>query len=659
MAIVRWLVFVVGLLLLGLEATVGAAAARQGVALAHTARQLQQEFPAGAAALGRLSLGAPDSAALAAAGDHFARGGAAARALSAALERAQPFLFPALRDPSARAELDQVRAALAAADDGSAAATAALQGAQALLSATSASSNPAHLAARLAAAQPAFATAQARLTDVDRELGQVRAGRLLRLLQPALKQEAALVPTAQTALRLAALAPAALGDGQPISYLIVAQNPADLRPTGGFIGSWGVLTLKDGAVASFDYRAYNQWEDVNDPRRFWPEQTAPFQRYRAVCCMAMQDANWFADFPTSALVLEQFAEADQHQPIAGVIAFDPALVQALLQATGPVDLPSLHVTVTAANFVDLANYYEGRGDTQPPPDVLRDKQFLVEVAHALAARLLSGQHLSLPALLPVAQRLLDQKHVLIALDDPDLAAYARAKDWDGALANPPGDYLALADLSLSDNKIDDTIARQINDQVQLTPSGAADVTLAITWQNRFPRPVDPGAKTTDFRDYFRLYLPPGATLTSMAGADENWKPYVESGHPVLSGYLVVPRGGQRTMTVRYHVPAPLVGVSADPAYALHIQVQPGVAAPAFQLTVRQADGDIALHEAALLTGDRAWQVPVRAASVPVVPAPLAEDRRCAALSLVAGLAGPASTGRVAVPASCIVHLTAP
>lgn len=646
------LLFVAGLLLLLLEIGGAVVAVRQGLHLVRVARAVPTEARAGLHELSGLSPAHLDPAALGRAQADFTAAGNGAALLLAAADRLQPLLAPALRRPAVALEYRQSVAALTAVADGSSLATTALHTLPQLLPENgSAGLNRQQALRRLQEAGPALAAALVTTADIDRELQQVRAGRLYRSLQPTLRQEQQDLPLAQAALRLAIVAPGLLGAAGPQSYLVVAQDPADLRPTGGFLGSWGILTVDQGNITSLSYKSYTAWEDVRDPQRAWPLQTPPVQRYYGYCCMDMQDANWYPDFPTTARVLQLFAEADQPAPLAGVIAFDPALVQALLQVTGPVTLPAQHLTVTAANVVDLANYFEGRGATPPPPTMQLGKQFLVLVAQALAARLSTNPHVSLTALAGALLPLLNDKHVLLAVDNPDAAAVVAGLGWDGAVATPPGDYLLLDEMSMSDNKVDGSISRRLDDSVKVTAAGGADVTLRYTVANRFPLPVDPGAKTTAFRDYFRFYLPPGATVGSLAGADDVAAPGTESGHVVAAGFLVVARGQSRTITLQYHVPAAVVAGPDGAAYVLHVQVQPGIPPLAFHVQVTAPNGNVVANRTATLRRDQAWSFPVAAAIPPAPPTP-AWDRTCAAYSLVAGLKGPYSTHRVQIPAGC-------
>ncbi len=571
----------------------------------------------------------------------------------------EPWLVLAKRDARVRQEFSQAGALLSAAAEGSQVAVSAIDMAAQFTAPNGAPSATGQLLHGLQAIQPQLPALLLATTDLSRSLDQITAGVLYGQLAPDLTTASSGLRLARDGIELALQAPDLIGATTPASYLVVAQNPDDLRPTGGYMGSWGVLTVANGHIANLDYRSYDQWESFNDASRVFPAQTQPVQRYFFFCCMAMQDANWYPDYPTTALVLEQFSQADQPRPLSGVIAFDPAVIQALLQATGPVTLTDPAVTVTADNVVDLANRYEGRGENVSAADLLVGKRFLVEVAQVLIGRFSGSQQFSLVSLARGLFPALQHKDLIVALNAGVASSAVHDLGWDGAQLTPSGDYVMLDDMSFSDNKVDSSVTRSFTDNVQLRQDGSADVDLTIQWRNAYPSPTQAGAgtgavitPTTAMRNFFRLYLPPDATIAAINGVDELWPAGSEAGHQVVQGFLIVPQAGSHTITVRYHVPSVMVAKRSGATYTLLVQTQPGIPPSSFRLHVSSPDGEVLIQDSQTLTGDHNWSVLVAGAGTPPAPPPLPWDRSCQALSLVAGLRGPFSTGPVTVPPSC-------
>ena len=54
--------------------------------------------------------------------------------------------------------------------------------------------------------------------------------------------------------------------------------------------------------------------------------------------LILRDANWFPDFPTSALYAESLYAYRYSHSVDGVIAFDQHLLVSLLEATGPLQV---------------------------------------------------------------------------------------------------------------------------------------------------------------------------------------------------------------------------------------------------------------------------------------------------------------------------------
>ena len=65
------------------------------------------------------------------------------------------------------------------------------------------------------------------------------------------------------AVAAAKVAPALFGQGRPRQYLLAVQNPAELRATGGIIGSWGIVTASNGKVDVGDVQSISALNEEN------------------------------------------------------------------------------------------------------------------------------------------------------------------------------------------------------------------------------------------------------------------------------------------------------------------------------------------------------------------------------------------------------------
>lgn len=133
------------------------------------------------------------------------------------------------------------------------------------------------------------------------------------------------------------LAPKMLAmDGQPRTYLILAQTNAELRPSGGMPGSWGTMTVTNGKVEMHEFVSGS-----SIPRADTPVVTLTAEErslFTDKLGRVSQDANFTPDFPRTGEIAKALWEQNQQTTIDGVIALDPVFLQSMLAVTGGVTL---------------------------------------------------------------------------------------------------------------------------------------------------------------------------------------------------------------------------------------------------------------------------------------------------------------------------------
>jgi hypothetical protein len=82
-------------------------------------------------------------------------------------------------------------------------------------------------------------------------------------------------------------------------------------------------------------------------------------------------------------------------------------------------------------------------------------------------------------------------------------------------------------------------------------------------------------RTSDYKDYARIYLPVGSEVTSATGFTVLDKTYDEFGKTVVPGLLNVRLGKSTTLHLTYKLPADLAEQFRAGNYQLNLQKQPG------------------------------------------------------------------------------------
>ncbi|MDQ0240172.1 DUF4012 domain-containing protein [Arthrobacter bambusae] len=154
-------------------------------------------------------------------------------------------------------------------------------------------------------------------------------------LTQARQQLGSVVDELETASDAAGLAPAMLGSDKPRHYLLLVQNNAEVRATGGIPGALVVLTADKGKVSlsaetsAAELGVFNPAVAVDaEQQRIYTDRMGTF----------MQDVNFTPDFPTSATIALKMWEQKKGERLDGAISIDPVALGYILDATGPVSL---------------------------------------------------------------------------------------------------------------------------------------------------------------------------------------------------------------------------------------------------------------------------------------------------------------------------------
>ncbi|MDD5464158.1 MAG: DUF4012 domain-containing protein, partial [Candidatus Moranbacteria bacterium] len=142
-----------------------------------------------------------------------------------------------------------------------------------------------------------------------------------------------------------------LGGNGPRKYLFLFQNNSEMRATGGFIGSYGLLDISNGHVKNFFIDGI-----FNPDGQLKDKIVPPFPIQKISASWSMHDSNWFADFPMSAKKAISFYEKTGGPTADGVITLTPTVMQKLLEITGPIEMPEYEVTLDSKNFIELTQF---------------------------------------------------------------------------------------------------------------------------------------------------------------------------------------------------------------------------------------------------------------------------------------------------------------
>jgi hypothetical protein len=373
--------------------------------------------------------------------------------------------------------------------------------------------------------------------------------------------------------------PYALGLQGPVHYLLLNMDTDELRATGGFLGNYADLTLNAGALTSGIH--FHDTYTLDCPNHVCPTRALP-QGYDwftvAGNAFGMRDANLDPDFPTAAGTISQMYQIEGGPHVDGVFAVTPAVIEGLLRAIGPVEVPRFNVQVTADNLRATLHYYhqnsqiaESLGIDPAQLQTSIFKVFDVLLAQALAAKLGALTSDQQKAIGTSVIQQFGTKDVQVFFANPRLEPLAEQAGIAGAIASPPDDSLAVVDTNDGASYSNSDVLESVTDAVTLDEQGGAHHVLTVNYTYQFN--AHPYLQADSYEDMVRVIVPQRAGPMSVSGHCEPWD-ITQAGHRAIGCQLSLARGQSLSLQFSWSVP-PAAGKSQSAAYGLLVQRQSG------------------------------------------------------------------------------------
>lgn len=464
---------------------------------------------------------------------------------------------------------------------------------------------------------PHLRHARARVRAADETL--TRAPATLLLEPVATARSAAVIETDQllntieAATALANHLPGFLGASEPRRYFFGAQNPAELRGTGGFIGAYTTVTVDQGRLSFDEFQTVTELDTVpiSDIEPPSPSFAARYDRYGGAGFM--QNINMTPDFPSAAAAIRRLYETQTGETLDGVIVADPFALAALLRVAGPADVPAIG-QVDADQIVEVFSNeaYEHMRDSDARKRVLGD------IAAAVLERFLDSPPSEDPmAGLTTLADAVAPGHVLLHSAHSHEQAAFDAAGISGRLGTDSGDFLAVVVNNAAGNKADYFLSRQVSYDVELHEDGVAEGTARIALDNGAPTEGEPAPVIGPHRDGFEpgenlsllsVYCPSACALHEFqrAGMPAAVSPEKELGQQVYSSRVALPSGAATELTHRWTVGDAWEGDTTSGRYRLTFQNQATVqpAPLAVMVTVPEGMEVTAVSPGATVDGDQ-------------------------------------------------------
>jgi hypothetical protein len=311
-----------------------------------------------------------------------------------------------------------------------------------------------------------------------------------------------------------------LGSDRPVRYLILFQNPAELRPSGGFPGTMALVTIDRGQLTSYRiFDAHMLTDDYIAHRTSKRPEPWPIDHYFPQDGFLLHDTGWYADFPRAASTMMSMYAETGWPPIDGVIAIQPPVVADLLQVTGPLDveIDGELRHVTADNVYDeIERQRRLIVEGIKPWDKSREvhKEAVADIGEAIVEQLKNANQQQMVDAAKLLMKSAGVRDIQAYASDPALESLIDQHGWSGRLDPQPGTpTLAITFANVALQKTSEFMHPSLRLSASAVSDGLRTVTMDITVDNTGPTGEDP--LYSGFQNWWiQVGLPDGARRVS-------------------------------------------------------------------------------------------------------------------------------------------------
>ncbi len=377
-------------------------------------------------------------------------------------------------------------------------------------------------------------------------------------------------------------------------YIILLQNDTEIRPTGGFIGSFVYVVFKDGKLSVF------QPEDIYVPDgqlKGYVKPPAPVETYLyQKGGWKLRDSNWNPDFPQAVETMLWFFDKGGYQHIDGVVTITLSAVQEYLQILGPLYLPDYDKTVGADELYAFAQSQTEQGFF---PGASNKRDVLGALTRSFTRSVKELHSEQYQAIAHLFLNHLASKDIMIWSRDDDVKEFVELHQWDGKIRVPQCsttrcrvDYLYLVEANVGINKANCCIDRKVVYQVWLNENGTATSSATIAYTNNNPvTPQPPKHYGGGYNNFLRVFRDPLWSLSQVRRDDVLVDASVITGefdqvsNATSSGMLADVGGGESHTFTYFFQNEKRIDYASPQQYILNIQKQPGIRTHEYEILI--------------------------------------------------------------------------
>ncbi len=381
--------------------------------------------------------------------------------------------------------------------------------------------------------------------------------------------------------------PEILGSKKEQTYLILFQNDAERRATGGFLTAYAVFTIKDGKMSiqksedmyTLDASIANHPTPPREIREYFP----------TVGIFNIRDTNLSPDFVKSLEIFNSlYKKSGSRVQYDGIVAMDTKILVDMLTIFGDAEVDGMTFSAKIDSRCDCAQVIYQLLSTigeEVGYQKVNRKGILGDLMLELFNRALRfSPSRYWGTLAQTMLKNLDQKHILLNFVDPEIQTSIEKLNYGGRIRETTTDYLHINDVNFGGQKSNLFVKETMTSK---TEKKGSDVQREVTVEYRNPYPASNCNRNQErilclnatLPNWVRIYVPKGSKLVSFDGSVKKVQTYDDLGKTVFEGFVRVNPMGMAKIKVVYTLPS---GVNAD---ELYVQKQPGADGEKYTVTI--------------------------------------------------------------------------
>ncbi len=380
--------------------------------------------------------------------------------------------------------------------------------------------------------------------------------------------------------------PDILGLKEPKNYLVIFQNDAELRATGGFITGFGIFKIDKGKITV--ERSDDIYKlDAAKTKKF-PAPSPILKYHKNVFNLELRDSNLSPDFVVSMKQLELMLKesVSSFPKFDGIIAIDTHVLVGAIRILGEFNIGGRKYSADIDKRCDCPRViYELEDYSTRPVAFLREDR--KDILGILLYQIMQRSFGISPSkywgrLFQMFLEETRQKHVLFYFHDEEAQKGIEAMNFAGRILPFEGDYLHISDVNFAGAKSNMFIKQSVKQEIEVAGDGTITKTVTISYKNPMEASncnLEAGQLCLNgiLRNWLRVFVPEGSTLLEFTGSEKETVTYNELGKTVFEGFMTVKPQGAAEVRIRYKLPFK----ESKGKFDLLIQKQPGTNAPEY------------------------------------------------------------------------------